>query len=101
MTKTGVKVSEPAGFAKFREAERAVWDYYGLDPAERMVDIGDRRVVRIHELGQGDPVLFVHGTGGSGVYFAPLAKKLATSFRCVLIDRPGWLGQIAFGKGFG
>lgn len=90
MATAGVTVSEPARFTQFRQAERSLWDFYGLEPTERLVPIGDGQVVRIHELGDGEPVLFVHGTGGSGVYFAPLVRELASSFRCILIDRPGW-----------
>lgn len=87
---TNTTTSEPAGFAEFKKAERALWDYYDLEPEERLVSLGDQQIVRIHELGDGEPVLFVHGTGGSGVYFAALVKGLASTFRCILIDRPGW-----------
>lgn len=84
------KTSEPVGFAEFRRAERAVWDHYDLQPEERLVSLENGRVVRMHDIGDGEPVLFVHGTGGSGVYFAPLVKELMPTFRCILMDRPGW-----------
>lgn len=87
---TSTKISEPAGFSEFRKAERAVWDLYDLQPEERLVNLDHGRVIRLHEVGEGDPVLFVHGTGGSGAYFAPLVKELVPFFRCILIDRPGW-----------
>lgn len=90
MAISDVGISEPAGFSRFRQAEQDLWNHYGLEPREEMIDIGGRRVVRVHEVGDGEPVLFVHGTGGSGAYFAPLARELAESFRCILIDRPGW-----------
>lgn len=90
MTMSDSITSEPAGFAQFRKMEQAVWEHYGLEPTETLVGLGGQRVIRIHEVGDGEPVLFVHGTGGSGVYFAPLARDLAPSFRCILIDRPGW-----------
>ena len=90
MPPTSATTTEPAGFAEFRRAERDLWDLYDLQPAERLVNLDDERVVRIHDIGDGEPVLFVHGTGGSGVYFAPLVKELVPTFRCILRDRPGW-----------
>jgi pimeloyl-ACP methyl ester carboxylesterase len=39
--------------------------------------------------GVSDPVLFVHGTDGPSAYWAPLLAGLG-SFRCLLLDRPGW-----------
>jgi len=87
---TSTNTSEPAGFAEFRRAERTLWDHYDLQPEERLVSLDGEQVVRIHDIGDGEPVLFVHGTGGSGVYFAPLVKELVPTFRCILMDRPGW-----------
>jgi pimeloyl-ACP methyl ester carboxylesterase len=45
--------------------------------------------LRVQELGSGEPVLFVNGTGGPGAYFAPLLRELG-GFRCLVLDRPGW-----------
>ena len=77
------------GSALYAEAERALWDHYGLTPIENQVDIGGR-LIRLHEVGSGPPILFIHGTGGSGVYWAPLAAELKGQYRCLLVDRPGW-----------
>ena len=75
---------------RYRRAERAFWDSYGLAPAERFVTVGSPPVrLRVQELGSGDPVLFVNGTGGPGAYFAPLLGELP-GFRCLVFDRPGW-----------
>lgn len=90
MATASMKTTESARFAKFRRAERKLWDLYDLQPEERFINVGYDRVVRIHQIGEGQPVLFVHGTGGSGVYFAPLVKELVPFFRCILMDRPGW-----------
>ncbi len=68
-------------FAKFHVAEQAVWDLYGLTPQERFVDLGRNIALRVNDVGEGDPIVFVHGTGGSGVYFAPLVKELAPRYR--------------------
>lgn len=90
MATASTKTTEPAGFAEFRRAERTLWGHYDLQPEERLVSLDGEQVVRIHDIGDGEPVLFVHGTGGSGVYFAPLVKELVPTFRCILMDRPGW-----------
>lgn len=75
---------------RYRRAERAFWRSYGLAPAERFVDAGSPAVrLRVQEVGSGEPVLFVNGTGGPGAYFAPLLAELR-GFRCLVLDRPGW-----------
>jgi pimeloyl-ACP methyl ester carboxylesterase len=70
--------------------ERALWDRYGLEPTERFVELSSPAVrLRIVEVGSGPPVLFVHGTAGTGPVWAPLVRELS-GFRCLLLDRPGW-----------
>jgi pimeloyl-ACP methyl ester carboxylesterase len=44
--------------------------------------------VRIQELGDGPPLLFVHGGSTSGTSWADLAAALPDR-RCILLDRPG------------
>ena len=50
---------------------------------------------RIHTLqgGRGQPLVFVHGLPGQGSDFLPLARRLATRYRCILIDRAGYGGS--------
>jgi pimeloyl-ACP methyl ester carboxylesterase len=87
-TQTGT--ASAARTERYRRAERAFWDHHGLAPAERFVTVGSPPVrLRVQELGSGEPVLFVHGTGGPGAYFAPLLRELH-GFRCLVLDRPGW-----------
>ena len=43
---------------------------------------------RIQELGDGPPLVFVHGTSATGTCFAPLAARLH-DHRCALVDRAG------------
>jgi pimeloyl-ACP methyl ester carboxylesterase len=83
-SETGVRIE------RYRRAERAFWDRYDLAPAERFVDVESPPArLRVQELGSGEPVLFVNGTGGPGAYFAPLLRELQ-GFRCLVLDRPGW-----------
>ena len=75
---------------RYRQAEQIYWDHYGLAPKEHQVMAGSPPTqLRVQEVGSGTPILFVHGTGGSGAYFAPLVRELQ-DFRCLVLDRPGW-----------
>lgn len=81
--------SDRARLDEYRQAERALWEHYDLRPTERFVDahsVGAR--LRVLEVGDGDPVLFVHGTVGSGSW-ASLIRELP-GFRSIVLDRPGW-----------
>jgi pimeloyl-ACP methyl ester carboxylesterase len=75
--------------AKYREAEKKLWDSVGLTPTERFVRlprIGTS--VRVQELGEGEPVLFIHGGPNAGSTWAPLVEHFS-GYRCLLVDRPG------------
>ncbi len=75
--------------ARYREAERRLWESIGLVPSERELHL-DRldSSVRVQEVGDGPSVVFVHGGSASGANWAPLAALLP-GFRCILLDRPG------------
>lgn len=75
--------------AKYRSAETKLWDSVRLTPTEHFVDlprIGTR--VRIQDVGDGEPVLFIHGGPNSGSAWVELVGQM-TGFRCLLLDRPG------------
>jgi pimeloyl-ACP methyl ester carboxylesterase len=73
---------------RYREAERELWNHYGLEPTERFVEIESPAVrLRLLEVGSGEPVLFVHGTIGPA--WPPLVRELS-GFRSLILDRPGW-----------
>ena len=58
-------------------------------PVERRVRLPRAGIdVRVQELGDGPPVLFIHGASNSGTSWASLASRLP-GFRCLLLDRPG------------
>ena len=59
------------------DAEQRYFATLGIDPAERYVDL--KRVgatVRVLEVGEGPPVLFVHGAMTAGGCWADLASLL-------------------------
>lgn len=79
--------------AETRGSEARVWEHWGLEPEGRILEVGSpARRIRVTETGSGPPVLFVHGTGGYGPYWAPLVADLG-GYRSLMVDRPGWGGS--------
>jgi 2-hydroxy-6-oxonona-2,4-dienedioate hydrolase len=76
--------------SRYRHAERLLWTDAGASPTEHRLHLDRNDVdVRVQEVGQGPPVLFVHGgPGASGAQWAHLAAQLP-GLRCLLLDRPG------------
>jgi len=80
--------------AKFRVAEQVLWERTGLMPTEEIVGLPRLGVkVRVQAVGEGEPVLFIHGGPNSGSTWAPMLPSLLSAagggFRCLLVDRPG------------
>lgn len=77
------------GKSDFRDAERALWSWAEHRPQDRSVQLPRLgTTVRIQEVGEGAPVLFIHGGPNSGSTWAPLLAHI-TGFRCLVLDRPG------------
>jgi pimeloyl-ACP methyl ester carboxylesterase len=75
--------------ARFREAEARMWASVGANPSERRIHLQRTGVdVRVQEVGEGPPVVFVHGVSNAGTSWASLVARLP-GYRCVLLDRPG------------
>ena len=74
---------------RYREAESAFWASLGVEPSERFVDLPSTGTpVRVLEVGEGPPTVFVHGATAGATSWATLAAALPER-RCILIDRPG------------
>ncbi|HEX5015015.1 MAG TPA: alpha/beta hydrolase [Candidatus Limnocylindrales bacterium] len=74
---------------RYRAAEQRLWASLGVEPTERQLRLRHLATdVRIQEVGDGQPVVFVHGANTSGSSWASIASRLPT-FRCILVDRPG------------
>ena len=74
---------------KYRESDTAFWAAHRLRPREhdvRLAATGTR--VRIQELGEGPPILFLHGSQSAGSAWAPLLEHLH-DFRFLVPDLPG------------
>jgi pimeloyl-ACP methyl ester carboxylesterase len=71
------------------EAEKRLWRSVDLAPTEHRVRLEHSNVdVRVQEVGEGSPILFLHGASNSGTSWADLVARL-DGFRCLMLDRPG------------
>ena len=78
---------------RFRRTEEALWRHHGLTPAERFIQLDRPRVrLRVLEVGNGAPVLLVHGTVGPGSW-PSLIAAMGGGARFIVLDRPGWGGS--------
>lgn len=74
---------------RYREVETRFWASVGLAPTERRLELErNGAAVRVQEVGDGPPAIFLHGANTSGLSWAALAARM-TGFRCILVDRPG------------
>lgn len=74
---------------QYRLAEQALWQTVGLQPTEQRLRLGYTDTeVRVQEVGEGEPLLFIHGGPNAGSTWAPLVQRLP-GHRCLLVDRPG------------
>ncbi len=75
--------------SEFVAAEEALWSSYDLSPTERRVTLPAGNEVRVQDIGDGPPVVFLHGAAVAGSSWVLLANALKDDFRCLLVDRPG------------
>lgn len=74
---------------RYRRAEQQLWDAVRLTPAEVRVPLASVGVdVRVQVIGDGPPVLFIHGGPNSGSTWAPILPHFS-GFRSLIVDRPG------------
>lgn len=74
---------------RYREAERRFWDGFGITPDEVRVPLPVSGVdVRVQKVGEGPPVLFIHGGPNAGSTWAPIVSHFE-GFTSYLVDRPG------------
>jgi pimeloyl-ACP methyl ester carboxylesterase len=59
-----------------------------VPPPGKFVEIDGNRIHYV-DRGEGPPILFLHGLGGTQFQFLPLFPRLEKDFRLVAVDRPG------------
>ena len=73
----------------YREAENKLYAEYGVGVQEHLVHVENPAAsVRVLEVGQGEPILFIHGSPNNAATWIPLVSHL-TDRRCLLLERPG------------
>lgn len=72
----------------YHRAESRLWDKLGVTPVDRRVVLPSGGMVRVQELGEGPPVVFIHGGGIAGTSWCQLAARL-DGVHSILVDRPG------------
>ena len=79
-----------ADVTAYRDAEATFWATTGREPtAEHHVRLPTTgTTVRVQEVGEGPPVVFLHGGPNAGSTWIPLVEHL-DGLRCLLVDRPG------------
>ena len=45
--------------------------------------------IYVYQVGGGEPIIFLHTTGGSGWYWRKAVAEIARHFTCYVIDLPG------------
>jgi pimeloyl-ACP methyl ester carboxylesterase len=81
--------SQASTGARLAAAERRLHARYGLRVAERHLDLAVPRIrVRVLEVGEGPPLLLLHGVTLLADHWAPLLAELS-GFRCIAVDLPG------------
>ena len=73
---------------RYRRCEQRLWESVGVQPTERRVRLRTGEMVRVQEVGDGPPVLLIHGAANAGTSWMSLMAKLP-EFRCIALDRPG------------
>lgn len=74
----------------FTEAERRAMEAYGLAHENLFLDLADPRITaRVIEVGEGEPVLMVHGAFDVAAKWTPLMAEL-TDHRIFAVDLPGY-----------
>ena len=66
-----------------------MWSKYGITPTEHRVTLPAGNDVRLQEIGDGPPIVFIHGVAVAGSSWIALADAIKDDFRCILVDRPG------------
>ena len=74
---------------RYLTAEDRLWGYYNAKPKEMFLDLAQPRLKpRVLEIGEGEPVVFIHGGPNAGTTWAPIAHAMQ-DYRCIILDRPG------------
>lgn len=73
----------------YRKAEEKLHAEYGVELREHLVEVESPATsIRVLEAGQGEPLVFIHGSPNNAATWVPLVAHLPHR-RCLLLERPG------------
>ena len=75
---------------KYKEAQQKIYKKEGVSPVSKFV-MTNGVVKNVHylEVGQGKPLILIHGGGGNTDQWINLVKHLQSDFKLFIVDRPG------------
>jgi pimeloyl-ACP methyl ester carboxylesterase len=75
---------------RYRAAEARLFADAGISPREHWVALASTGTdARVLEVGDGEPIVFLHGGPMAAGTWAYVAAALASTARCLLVERPG------------
>ncbi|WP_339723870.1 alpha/beta hydrolase [uncultured Paraglaciecola sp.] len=76
--------------AAYIKSSAALFEQVGITPQSKFVQ-ADGPVKRIHyyEMGEGEPLVLIHGGGGYASQWFTILQQLANSYHLFVVDRPG------------
>ncbi len=89
MQSTGSPPAGPRRVETYGRRGRAPWQAIDWREHQRWETLGGH-AVNVIDLGSGDPILWVHGLGGSWQNWLEQLPEFAAEHRCVALDLPGF-----------
>ncbi len=74
----------------YSEAQQILYKTEGVTPISKFVKLSEE-IQNIHylEIGEGDPLILIHGGGGNSDQWANIIKHLKSKHKLYIVDRPG------------
>jgi pimeloyl-ACP methyl ester carboxylesterase len=75
---------------KYKEAQQKLYEREGVSPVSKFIKTnGVVKNVHYLEVGQGKPLILIHGGGGNTDQWINMIKHLQSDFKLFIVDRPG------------
>jgi len=76
--------------AAYIQTSHALFEEIGIDPQSHFVNTqGPVKRVHYYEMGEGEPLILIHGGGGYASQWYTIMEELAKSYHIYVLDRPG------------
>ncbi|MCU7553810.1 alpha/beta hydrolase [Alteromonas sp. ASW11-19] len=74
----------------YLQSSAVLFQQAGIEPQSKFVQTqGPVRRVHYYEMGEGEPLILIHGGGGYASQWFPIMESLAKSYHLFVVDRPG------------